>query len=38
MEQILSEFVSKVYNGSLDKNKVLDQAKAVLEAVKSQQP
>lgn len=38
MEQILSEFVNKVYNGSLDKDKVLEQAKAVLEQVKSQQP
>lgn len=38
MEQILSEFVGKVYSGSLDKDKVLEQAKAVLAAVKSQQP
>ncbi len=36
MEQILSEFVSKVYNGSLDKDKVLQKAKEVLEQVKSQ--
>lgn len=36
MEQILSEFVGKVYNGSLDKDKVLQKAKEVLEQVKSQ--
>lgn len=36
MEQIVSEFVSKVYNGSLDKDKVLQKAKEVLEQVKSQ--
>lgn len=36
MEQILSEFVSKVYSGSLDKDKVLQKAKEVLEQVKSQ--
>lgn len=36
MEQILSEFVSKVYNGNLDKDKVLQKAKEVLEQVKSQ--
>lgn len=36
MEQILSEFVGKVYNGSLDKEKVLQKAKEVLEQVKSQ--
>lgn len=36
MEQVVSEFVSKVYNGSLDKDLVLEQAKAVLETVKSQ--
>lgn len=35
MEQILSEFVDKVYDGSLDKNKVLQKAKEVLEQVKS---
>lgn len=35
MEQILSEFVDKVYNGSLDKDKVLQKAKEVLEQVKS---
>lgn len=34
MEQVVSDFVNKVYNGSLDKNLVLEQAKAVLEAVK----
>lgn len=36
MEQILSEFVGKVYSGSLDKDKVLQKAKEVLEQVKSQ--
>lgn len=36
MEQVLSEFVDKVYNGSLDKEKVLQRAKEVLEQVKSQ--
>ena len=36
MEQIVSEFVSKVYSGSLDKDKVLQKAKEVLEQVKSQ--
>jgi DNA repair exonuclease SbcCD nuclease subunit len=36
MEQIISEFVGKVYNGSLDKDKVLQKAKEVLEQVKSQ--
>jgi DNA repair exonuclease SbcCD nuclease subunit len=36
MEQILSEFVDKVYSGSLDKDKVLQKAKEVLEQVKSQ--
>lgn len=36
MEQIVSDFVSKVYNGSLDKQKVLQKAKEVLEQVKSQ--
>lgn len=34
MEQVVSDFVSKVYSGSLDKNVVLEQAKAVLESVK----
>lgn len=36
MEQIVSEFVDRVYNGSLDKDKVLQKAKEVLEQVKSQ--
>lgn len=36
MEQILSEFVSKVYSGSLNKDKLLQKAKEVLEQVKSQ--
>ena len=36
MEHIISEFVGKVYNGSLDKAAILTQAKAVLEEVKSQ--
>lgn len=36
MEQILSEFVDKVYNGSLDKDKVLQRAQQVLKHVKSQ--
>ena len=36
MEQILSEFVDRVYDGSLDKEKVLQKAKEVLERVKSQ--
>jgi len=36
MEQILSEFVSKVYSGSLDKDIVLLKAKEVLGQVKSQ--
>jgi DNA repair exonuclease SbcCD nuclease subunit len=36
MEQILSEFVDRVYDGSLDKDKVLQKAKEVLERVKSQ--
>jgi hypothetical protein len=36
MEQILSEFVGKVYNGSLDKEQVLKKAKEVLEQVKLQ--
>jgi DNA repair exonuclease SbcCD nuclease subunit len=36
MEQILSEFVDKVYSGTLDKDKVLQKAKEVLEQVKSQ--
>lgn len=36
MEQIISEFVGRVYNGSLDKDKVLQKAKEVLEQVKSQ--
>ncbi len=36
MEQILSEFVSKVYSGSLDKEEVLQRAKEVLQQVKSQ--
>jgi hypothetical protein len=36
MEQVLSEFVDKVYSGSLDKDKVLQKAKEVLEHVKSQ--
>ncbi len=36
MEQILSEFVDKVYSGNLDKDKVLQKAKEVLEHVKSQ--
>lgn len=36
MEQIISEFVGKVYSGSLDKDKVLQKAKEVLEQVKSQ--
>ena len=36
MEQIISEFVGKVYNGSLDKDKLLEKAKEVLEQVKSQ--
>jgi DNA repair exonuclease SbcCD nuclease subunit len=35
MEQILSEFVGKVYNGSLNKDTVLQRAKEVLEQVKS---
>lgn len=38
MEHIISEFVSKVYNGSLDKDKVLEQAKVILAEVKSQLP
>jgi DNA repair exonuclease SbcCD nuclease subunit len=36
MEQILSEFVGKVYNGSLDRDLVLTQARQVLADVKSQ--
>lgn len=36
MEQILAEFVDRVYSGSLDKDKVLQKAKEVLEQVKSQ--
>ncbi len=36
MDQILAEFVRKVYSGSLNKDVVLGKAKAVLEAVKSQ--
>lgn len=36
MEQILAEFVHRVYSGSLDKEKVLQKAKEVLEQVKSQ--
>lgn len=36
MEQIISEFVGKVYSGSLDKDKVLHKAKEVLAQVKSQ--
>jgi len=36
MEQVLSEFVNRVYSGSLDKDKVLQKAKEVLEQVKSQ--
>ncbi len=38
MEQIVSEFVGKIYTGSLDKEKVLQKAKEVLERVKSQSP
>lgn len=38
MEQIISEFVGKIYTGSLDKDKVLQKAKEVLERVKSQSP
>jgi DNA repair exonuclease SbcCD nuclease subunit len=36
MEQIVSEFVSKVYSGSLDKDKLLQKAKEILKQVKSQ--
>ena len=36
MEHILSEFVHKVYTGALDKDKVLQRAREVLEQVKSQ--
>jgi len=36
MEEIISEFVGRVYNGSLYKDKVLQKAKEVLEQVKSQ--
>jgi DNA repair exonuclease SbcCD nuclease subunit len=36
MEQIVNEFVNKVYNGGLDKAKILTRAKEVLEQVKSQ--
>lgn len=36
MEQIVSEFVDKVYSGALDKDKLLLKAKEVLEQVKSQ--
>lgn len=35
MEQIVAEFVNKVYTGSLSKDIVLDRAKAVLDEVKS---
>ena len=35
MEQIVSEFIGKVYSGSLDKDKLLQKAKEVLEQVKS---
>lgn len=38
MEQILSEFVNKVYTGSLNKEIVLAKAKAVLQEVKTQLP
>lgn len=38
MEQVVSDFVSKVYSGSLDKKTVLEQAKAVLDTVKSHRP
>jgi DNA repair exonuclease SbcCD nuclease subunit len=38
MEQIISEFVGRIYTGSLDKDKVLQKAKEVLERVKSQSP
>lgn len=34
MEQILSEYVSKVYSGSLDKNLVLSKARTILEEVR----
>lgn len=36
MEQIVSEFVNKVYSGSLDKARVLEEAKSVLSEIKSQ--
>lgn len=34
MEQVISDFVNKVYNGSLDKDLVLEHANAVLATVK----
>lgn len=38
MEQIVSEFVSKIYTGSLNKEKVLQKARQVLEQIKFQSP
>ena len=36
MEHILSEYVAKVYNGSIDKEKLIEKAKEVLNEVRTQ--